>query len=222
MEGQAYGAGMAGGSFDAIAFIKKPSVILRLFSLLFSIIVFGCISSPVGGYYEGQCVYNNDPNACNYGIATGVIAFMACIVFLILEALFENLSSVQQRKMVVMADMAFSGFWTFLWFVGFCYLTNQWSKSNHPDTVNVSNPQAAIAFSFFSIGTWAGLTVLAVMKYRQGVSDMFSSGYGDPSNVGSSPYPSYPGDNDPYQEPPFSGPPPQSQGGTDQYTPPTY
>lgn len=30
--GQAYGAGMAGGAFDPVAFIKKPQVILRIVS----------------------------------------------------------------------------------------------------------------------------------------------------------------------------------------------
>lgn len=32
--GQAYGAGLAGGSFDPVTFIKKPHVILRIFSLV--------------------------------------------------------------------------------------------------------------------------------------------------------------------------------------------
>lgn len=49
----------------------------------------------------------------------------------------------------------FSGFWAFLYFVGFCYLTNAWNKSETPkDNYGVNNVQSAIAFSFFSIFTW--------------------------------------------------------------------
>lgn len=48
-------------------------------------------------------------------------------------------------------------FWSFMWFVGFCFLANQWQVTQHED-----NPlreggdaaRAAITFSFFSIFTW--------------------------------------------------------------------
>jgi hypothetical protein len=74
---------------------------------LFAIIVFGCISS--GGWYEGHCLYNRDANACNYGIGIGVLAFIGCIAFLVVDALFDNMSSVQHRKYAVIGDMGFSG-----------------------------------------------------------------------------------------------------------------
>lgn len=49
----------------------------------------------------------------------------------------------------------FSGFWAFLYFVGFCYLTNAWNNSATPENdYGVNNVQSAIAFSFFSIFTW--------------------------------------------------------------------
>lgn len=48
---------------------------------------------------------------------------------------------------------SFSAFWSFLYFVGFCYLTNQWSKSKETN-YGVNNMQAAIAFSFFAIFPW--------------------------------------------------------------------
>jgi hypothetical protein len=52
-----------------------------------------------------------------------------------------------------------SGLWTFLWFVGFCYLTNKWASTDmdwvDTDTeMGRNNVQAAIAFSFFSICSW--------------------------------------------------------------------
>jgi hypothetical protein len=56
---------------------------------------------------------------------------------------------------LMLVHLNFSGLWAFLYFVGFCYLANQWSNSATPDGgVGVNNLQAAIAFSFFSIFTW--------------------------------------------------------------------
>ena len=74
---------------------------------LFSIVVFGCISS--GAWYGPQCQMNNDTNACGYGTGVGVLAFLLCIGFLIVDAFFDNLSSVQHRKYAVLADLAVSG-----------------------------------------------------------------------------------------------------------------
>lgn len=49
-----------------------------------------------------------------------------------------------------------SGFWSFLWFVGFCFLTNQWQRTAPgPGTTQAGDAaRAAIAFSFFSILSW--------------------------------------------------------------------
>lgn len=74
---------------------------------LFSIVVFGCISSQ--GWWNGRCQYNNDPNACGFGVTIGVISFLGLLCFLIADGLFDNISSVQTRKYVVLADIAFSG-----------------------------------------------------------------------------------------------------------------
>ena len=79
---------------------------LLLFQV-FSIIVFGCISA--GGYYGHHCQMNDDSNACGYGIGIGVLAFLFCIGFLILDVMFDNLSGVQHRKYAVLADLGISG-----------------------------------------------------------------------------------------------------------------
>lgn len=75
---------------------------------LFAIIVFGCISSK--GYLpkdDGKevCLYNDDNNACNYGVGIGVLAFLASIGFLAGEYLFEQMSSVKTRKHFVLIDL---------------------------------------------------------------------------------------------------------------------
>lgn len=51
-------------------------------------------------------------------------------------------------------------FWAFLWFVGFCYLANQWQVSkpkDNPLNEGTDAARAAIAFSFFSIFTWVSI-----------------------------------------------------------------
>lgn len=84
-----------------------------VFMQLFAIIVFSCIASQ--GYDEkGECQFNNDNGACNFGTTVGVIAFLGLIALLISDALFENLSSIKQRKYIVMGDMGFSGTFVFL------------------------------------------------------------------------------------------------------------
>lgn len=49
-----------------------------------------------------------------------------------------------------------AGLWSFLWFVGFCFLTNQWQRTAPgPGTKQAGDAaRAAIAFSFFSIFSW--------------------------------------------------------------------
>jgi uncharacterized membrane protein YuzA (DUF378 family) len=142
---------------------------------LFSIIVFGCISSQ--GWFEDSCRYDNDSNACHFGTTIGVLAFLGLMVFLILDALFDNISSVQHRKYVVIGDIAFSGLWAFLYFVNFCYLADAWRRTKPIESPNApgdSGVEAAIAFSFFCIATFAGSTVLAVMRYRTGITEAFA------------------------------------------------
>ncbi|KAF0294444.1 Synaptogyrin [Amphibalanus amphitrite] len=168
MEGGAFGGAKMGAAFDPIAFIQRPQVILRALCLLFSIIIFGCISSQ--GWYEDDdmkqaCMYNQNSGACNYGTGIAVIAFLACFAFIAGEFFFSRMSSVKTRKHYVLADLGFSGFWTFLFFVSFCFLTNSWSNTEGVPTANDKNPvQAAIAFTFFSIFTWGALAYLAYLS----------------------------------------------------------
>nr|KAF6453977.1 synaptogyrin 1 [Molossus molossus] len=182
MEGGAYGAGKAGGAFDPHTLVRQPHTILRVVSWVFSIVVFGSIVNE--GYLntpsEGEefCIYNRNPNACSYGVAVGVLAFLTCLLYLALDVYFPQISSVKDRKKAVLSDVGVSAFWAFLWFVGFCYLANQWQVSkpkDNPLNEGTDAARAAIAFSFFSIFTWAGQAVLAFQRYQIGAdSALFS------------------------------------------------
>nr|CAG4638789.1 EOG090X0FHR [Cyclestheria hislopi] len=237
----AYGAGKAGGNFQLIEFIQTPQVILRLVNILFSIIVFGSITSQ-GWHFDlttkrEECLYNGDPNACNYGVGIGVIAFLGAVLLLAGEYMFPQMSSVKTRRHFVIGDMGFSALWSFLYFVGFCYLASQWTKAaNIPEAAGSSNNmRAAIAFSFFSVFSWGGSAFFGYKRYREGSDSAFATAY--ETNIGSGVgaattpgsgggYTSFPGMGttaDPigaYQAPPFSSTARTSSLGD--YQPPPY
>ncbi|XP_056117923.1 synaptogyrin-2a [Rhinichthys klamathensis goyatoka] len=221
MESSAYGASLAGGAFDFWSFIKQPQTIARLFSWLFSVVVFATILSE--GYInestkqDTKCMFNGSDGACSYGIAIGIIAFLACVVFIILDALFHQISNAKERKYIVSVDLVFSALWTFLWFVCFCVLASKWTK-----TVQIGVPadaaRAVVAFSFFSTFSWGLLTVFAFRRYRQGLAEV-GLGYNDPVSDHTSPYPSaYAGAPEGYQQSPFA----PASAGESAYQPPAY
>ncbi|XP_048848207.1 synaptogyrin-1-like isoform X1 [Brienomyrus brachyistius] len=204
MEGMAYGAGKAGGAFDPLTFFRQPYTILRMVSWLFTIVIFGSIANE--GYVnrpeelEEHCIFNRNQNACNYAVAMGTLAFLCCAAFLVLDAYFPQISSVKDRKKAVLADVGVSAFWSFMWFVGFCFLTNQWQaakRQDNPLREGADAARAAITFSFFSIFTWAGQAFLAYQRYKLGAdSALFSQDYADPSQepgAAGAPYSSYTG-----------------------------
>lgn len=58
---------------------------------------------------DAKCMFNEDDSACNYGVGIGVLAFLACIIFIILDAYFPQISNAKERKFIVIGDLAFSG-----------------------------------------------------------------------------------------------------------------
>ncbi|XP_029364362.1 synaptogyrin-2a [Echeneis naucrates] len=222
MQGSAYGASLAGGAFDVASFVRRPQTILRCLSWLFSIVVFATITAE--GYVnlssgpETQCMFNQVDSACSYGVGIGVLAFLACVAFLILDAYFPQISNANERKYIVIGDLVFSVAWTFLWFIGFCVLANLWSKTNLT-SLPADAGRAIVAFSFFSVITWALLSYFAYARYRQGISE-FDQEYRDPANDNTTPYPPAPYTSGPsgYQQSPFS----QGQDQPGEYQPPAY
>uniref|UniRef100_A0A3Q3VIR9 Synaptogyrin n=1 Tax=Mola mola TaxID=94237 RepID=A0A3Q3VIR9_MOLML len=212
-----FGAGRTGSTIDPIAFAKQPQTILRVLSWqIFSLVVFASIVNE--GYVNFgserlYCVFNKNADACNYGVFVGLVGLLACSFFSLLDFKFSSISSIKDRKKAVMLEIGFS-FWTFLYFVSFCFLANQWSQTT-PDELPLNQgadaARAAIAFSFLSIITWqAGLTVRAVQKYLLGTDmSLFTTEHLD-GGAPTQPYPS----NSPvagatetteaYQSPPFT------------------
>lgn len=225
MESGAYGASLAGGSFDAVHFVKQPQTVARFLSWIFSIVVFATITSEAyinpSITNEAKCMYNGDDSACSYAMAVGVLAFLACVLFTALDAYLPQLSNAKERKYIVSGDLAFSGAWTFLWFVCFCVLSHKWAITTDTAAVAMDAARAVIAFSFFSIMSWAVLAYLAYRRYAQGV-DAFEQEYRDPATDPSAvppTYPPYPNSGpEGYQQSPFSA----SQEPPGDYQPPAY
>lgn len=80
---------------------------------VFAIVVFGTISDQ--GYYSptsktnGTCMFNNNECACSYAVGVGVLAFVACVVFPILDVIISKISSATAKDRIVKGDLAFSG-----------------------------------------------------------------------------------------------------------------
>lgn len=80
---------------------------------LFSMVVFACITTE--GYInspyspEAKCIFNQNDSACHYAVGIGVIGFLACVAFLLLDVYLPFVNNEQQRKYAIMADLGFSG-----------------------------------------------------------------------------------------------------------------
>ncbi|XP_045904428.1 synaptogyrin-2b [Micropterus dolomieu] len=180
----AYGVSLAGGGFDFYKFVRQPQTIVRLLSWIFAIVVFGCITTE--GYIntlhspEAKCIFNQNDSACQYAVGIGVIAFLACVAFLMLDVYLPFMSNAQERKYIVIADLSFSGAWTFLWFVCFCLLASQWGRTHNVGSIPEDAARATVAFSFFSIATWGILTYFALGRFRRGVNEVTIPTYTEP------------------------------------------
>lgn len=83
-------------------------------------------------------------------------------VFQYTFSIFESCNVDLIKVLSFCFSSCFSAVWAFLWFVGFCFLTNQWQATNpedNPLNEGADAARAAITFSFFSIFTWVSTTI---------------------------------------------------------------
>lgn len=58
---------------------------------------------------DTRCIFNQNDSACSYGVGVGVLAFLACVVFIVVDALFSQISNAKDRRYIVLSDLIFSG-----------------------------------------------------------------------------------------------------------------
>ncbi|NXW64573.1 SNG2 protein, partial [Eurystomus gularis] len=126
---------------------------------VFALIVFACLIGEgytnVSSSSQLFCIFNHNEDACRYGIGIGILAFLACIFFFMVDVYFPQISNTTDRNPSPSCHLPPAGVWTFLWFIGFCFLTNQWSWTRAEDVhIGADSARAAITFSFFSIFSW--------------------------------------------------------------------
>ncbi|XP_072822826.1 synaptogyrin-4 isoform X3 [Vicugna pacos] len=173
---------------EAVQFLKRLKTITRIFAGVFSLIVFSSLLTD--GYQNKtessqlHCVLNSNNTACSFAVGAGLLAFLSCLTFLALDAhesciantrfktAFQLLDFILARQAESRAPCAPSHFflrttrgvlWAGIWFVGFCFLANQWQHSQPRHfLLGSSSAKAAIAFAFFSVLVWVFQAYLAL------------------------------------------------------------
>ena len=67
----------------------------------------------------------------------------------------------RRTKKILLIDCCL-GIWTLLWFVGFCFMTDQWRQEPKQDLEGWNgrnSVQAALAFTFFSVLIWVVFSI---------------------------------------------------------------
>lgn len=135
---------------------------------LFGVIILGVIEQNVlvEMYGETGCAFDmnegkikGNKNACNFGLAVGVLALIAAIVLTAIDlgASVLGQSGETAKKLVTIADLISSVVMAFLSLAAFAYLTDLWTKTGPLDEIpgkTISSARAAIAFCFLSAIIW--------------------------------------------------------------------
>ncbi|TMS36665.1 hypothetical protein L596_003771 [Steinernema carpocapsae] len=168
---KAYGAGLAGGQFDAQAFIKKPTVIFRLFALAVGLLLWLWVASGVWHKrLSGQlvCLYNYSSSTCSFGSAVGFFSVGAAVALLILDARFHTISAVQTRRRAVLTDLVVSGVMSFIFLITFFTLWSKYSSFEITEEYSGRYAKLSIFFALISLVSWGGASFFSWRRYQDG------------------------------------------------------
>uniref|UniRef100_A0AC35U7S8 MARVEL domain-containing protein n=1 Tax=Rhabditophanes sp. KR3021 TaxID=114890 RepID=A0AC35U7S8_9BILA len=173
---KAYGSSLTSGGFNVGLFIKKTTVALRITALLLSVVIWYLISN--GAWYRlatGHlvCLYERSSTTCSFGSFMGSIAVVVSGVFLIIEAKYEQISAVQTRKRIVIADLICSIVVSVLFLITTFTLWSKYASLELEEEYNGRSAKFAVFFSFFSFLVWVALAIYAFRKYQEGVQATF-------------------------------------------------
>ncbi|KFV61361.1 Synaptogyrin-3 [Dryobates pubescens] len=210
MEGASFGAGRAGGAIDPVDFVKQPQTILRVTTWVRN----GRSRPGNGGAGLGTgCAVGSARCKvrclCSMQLLLqGAVSVARCSARAVPGRCATPVSAGVGRGSPELSSLA--GFLSFLWFVAFCFLANQWQRTTMSRGAwqGADAARAAITFSFFSIIVWVALALKALQRYRLG-TDMSLFATEQLAADAGVPYPGYPGGSgvestDTYQSPPFT------------------
>ncbi|NXG34533.1 SNG3 protein, partial [Dromaius novaehollandiae] len=174
---------------------------------IFSIVVFGSIVNECYVNRDSQdpellCIFNQNESACSYGIAVGIIAFFGCIFFFVVDLHFQQISSVKDRKRVVLLDLGFAG----------RSVAGPGLRGRRlaPPSLRPAAPPVAspLPAAWHRSCPWVGLALKALQRYRLG-TDMSLFATEQFAAEPGAPYPGYPAGSgvesaETYQSPPFT------------------
>uniref|UniRef100_A0A670KBC4 MARVEL domain-containing protein n=1 Tax=Podarcis muralis TaxID=64176 RepID=A0A670KBC4_PODMU len=92
--------------------------------------------------------------ACCYGITVGILAFLHCLLFLGFDVYEPSITTHKFKYTILVLDVTFSIIWTCLWFVGFCFLANQWIRSTSHYLLGTGAARTSITFAVLSVPCW--------------------------------------------------------------------
>ncbi|EAW52339.1 synaptogyrin 4 [Homo sapiens] len=156
---------------EAVQFLRRPKTITRVFEGVFSLIVFSSLLTD--GYQNKMespqlhCILNSNSVACSFAVGAGFLAFLSCLAFLVLDTQETRIAGTRFKTAFQLLDFILAVLWAVVWFMGFCFLANQWQHSPPKEfLLGSSSAQAAIAFTFFSILVWIFQAYLAFQDLR--------------------------------------------------------
>ncbi|XP_054567088.1 synaptogyrin-4 isoform X2 [Eptesicus fuscus] len=156
---------------DAVQFLKRPKTVTRIFAGIFALIVFSSLLTD--GYQNKtdssqlRCVLNSNNAACSFAVGAGLLALLSCLVFLALDAHEGHIACTRFRTAFQLLDFILAVLWAGIWFLGFCFLANQWHYSPPKQfLLGNSSAKASITFAFFSVPIWIFQAYLAFQDLR--------------------------------------------------------
>ncbi|XP_023505794.1 synaptogyrin-4 isoform X1 [Equus caballus] len=156
---------------EAVQFLKKPKTITRICAGIFALIIFSSLLTD--GYQNKtdssqlHCVLNSNNTACSFSVGAGLLAFLCCLAFLVLDAHESRIASTHFKSAFQLLDFILAVLWTAVWFVGFCFLANQWQHSPPKHfLLGSSSAKVAVTFAFFSILIWIFQAYLALQDLQ--------------------------------------------------------
>ncbi|KAL5106364.1 Solute carrier family 35 member F1 [Taenia crassiceps] len=120
------------------------------------------------GYFAGRCMFYSGGSACSFALAVTSLGLIFCLIYMTIDVGFLSLPQ-KYRRHITIFELGFSGFWTFVFFVLFSYMADHWRISDAAkedlSLISLNNVRASIAFAFFSIFSWGGMTYAAYKRY---------------------------------------------------------